>query len=152
MAVAPKVGWAFDTRSIPWVPMQPRDGSPPRSFAKILHLDVERNLVIMLNRTVKGSVLPSHTHLCEAIGYTLKGDWSYRDIRLGPESFGVEPTGTEHAPEYAEDTEALIIFVGDSPDLLTTHLPGGRSVTTTIDTFVELKRKQDELIAARSSD
>jgi hypothetical protein len=148
MAVAPQVGTAVDTSKMPWVPMQPKDGSPPRSFAKILHLDERRNFVIMLNRTVKGTVLPSHTHLCEAIGYTLRGRWAYRDIDLGPESFGVEPTGTEHAPEYTEDTEALIIFLGDSPDLLKTHLPDGRTITTTMDTFLELRRKQEEMIAA----
>lgn len=145
--VTTQSGWAVDTKEIPWVPMQPKDGSPPRAYAKILYLDVDRNVVIMLNKVTKGVALPTHTHLCEAIGYTLEGKWSYRDLELGPDWFGVEPTGTEHAPEYAEDTVALIVFVGDSPELLRTTLPDGRTVTTTIDTFVELKRRQDELMA-----
>jgi hypothetical protein len=149
MAVVTQSGWAVDAKELPWVPMQPKDGSPPRAFAKILHLDVERNVVIMLNRVVKGTRLPEHTHLCEAIGYTLEGRWSYRDLDLTSDWFGVEPTGTEHAPEYAEDTVALIIFLGDSPELLRTKLPDGREVTTTMQTFIDLKRQQDELVASR---
>ena len=150
MAVVTQSGWAVDTNELPWVPMQPKDGSPPRAWAKVLHLDVERNLVIMLNKVAKGSLLPEHTHLCEAIGYTLSGSWSYRDMQLGADWFGVEPTGTEHAPEYQDDTVALIIFAGDSPQLLRTKLPDGGEVTTTIDTFIELKRIQDELTATRA--
>ena len=145
MAVVPSAGFAVDVASIPWVPMRPKDGSPARSFAKILHLDEGRNLVVMLNRTVGGTTLPVHTHLCEAIAYTLSGRWAYRDVDLGAGSFGVEPVGTEHAPEYAEDTEALVIFVGDGPDLLRTTLPDGTEITTGIDTFIALKRAQDAL-------
>src|SRR5205807_4805989 len=111
MAIAPSTGTGIDTKTIPWVPMPTKDGSPTRAWAKLLHLDLERNFVIMLNKVAQGTVLPQHTHLSEAIGFTLSGHWSYRDLQLGPDSFGFEPTGTEHAPEYQEETVALIIFL-----------------------------------------
>ena len=152
MAIAPTTGIGFDTKAIPWTPMPTKDGSPTRAWAKLLHLDLERNFVIMLNKVAQGTVLPQHTHLSEAIGFTISGHWSYRDLQLGPDSFGFEPTGTEHAPEYQEETVALIIFLGDSPELLRTKMPDGREIVTTIDTFVDLKKRQEELMGAGRTD
>ena len=40
----------------------------------------------------------------------------------------------------------MIVFLGESPELLRTKLPDGREITTTIDTFIELKKAQDTLI------
>lgn len=142
-------GTAVDVAEIPWMPMQPRDGSAPRSFAKVLHIDEARNLVVLLNKTVKGTKLPEHVHTCDALTYTLSGSWAYRDLELGAGTFAAEPVGTEHAPEYAEDTEAIIIFVGDSRELLQTKLPDGRVVSSSIDMFIELRRLQEEAMSAQ---
>lgn len=147
MAVVSSNGTAVDVAEIPWMPMQPRDGSAPRSYAKVLHIDERRNIVVLLNRTVKGTVLPEHVHTCDALSYTLNGRWAYRELELGEGTFAAEPVGTEHAPEYLEDTEAIIIFIGDSPELLQTRLPDGRVVSSTIDMFIDLRRRQEEAMA-----
>jgi hypothetical protein len=150
MAVVSASGIAVDVAEIPWIPMQPRDGSPARSFAKVLHIDEKRNLVIFLNRIVGGTMLPSHVHTCDAMTFTLSGHWGYRDLDLRPGTFGLEPSGTEHAPEYTEDTEALVIFVGDTPELLQTKLPDGRVISASMDMFLELRRAQEQAIAKSS--
>lgn len=77
----------------PWLPMPPGSGS----FMKVLVADDLLRHVVYVYRVAPQTVAPPHRHYCNAIAYTIAGQWSYE---TGPAPAGAlvcEPAVSEHS-------------------------------------------------------
>jgi hypothetical protein len=116
--------------------MQPND-RPWLSFPglttdlKILHVDEERNIVVVMSRIAAGGDGGKHLHLCEAIAYTARGEWAYDNGSLPEGAVAIEPHGSIHTPTSEGGSEQFVVFVGTGPDLLQTLDEDDNVVATT---------------------
>ena len=59
-------------------------------WIKVLKADEEQGRVIVKTRFEPGGHMPRHTHHCQAVAYTLSGEWDYDNGRFGPGDIAYE--------------------------------------------------------------
>lgn len=103
---------------------------------KILHVDVERNIAVVISRFAPGGNGGRHLHLCEAIAYTATGEWAYEEGSLPEGAVAIEPYGSVHMPTSDQGSDAFVVFVGTGPDMVQELDDDGNIIgTTTIHHF-----------------
>lgn len=106
---------------------------------KILHVDVERNIAVVVTRFAPGGNGGRHLHLCEAIAYTVSGEWAYEEGSLPVGAVAIEPYGSIHTPISQHGSDAFVVFVGTGPDMVQELDDDGNVIgTTTIEHFQRL--------------
>lgn len=100
-------------------------GPIPGAEFKVIVADEVLNRVIFKFRFAPGTVLPPHTHDCQAIAYTLSGEWEYEGLRLPAESVAYEPIGSTHTPSSETGAEIVVTLISDSDRFIVNHMPDG---------------------------
>lgn len=117
-----------------WLPMD----AAPGSELKVLSVDRELRQVVFAFRFAPGTELPPHTHHCQALAYTVSGEWSYDELDLPAGTIAHEPPGSTHAPTSRVGAELLVILTSDSDRFLDNHMPDGSTLSFDLDFFDSL--------------
>lgn len=71
------------------------------------------------------TVLPEHVHHCQAIAYTISGEWEYEGLKLPAGAVAYEPPGSTHKPSSGPGAELIVVLSSDSHRFLENHMPDG---------------------------
>lgn len=126
-----------------WLPIPAADGA----FIKVLVADPERHQVVFQFRFEPGTVLPPHTHHCQAIAYTISGHWEYEGLELPAGTVAYEPLGSVHAPSSEPGAELLVCLLGTGDRFLENHMPDG----STFEMDMAFFRAIDGITAAQAA-
>lgn len=121
----------FDGNERDWLPIPLAHGA----YIKVLVADHERRQVVFQFRFEPGTVLPEHLHHCQAIAYTISGEWEYDGLKLPAGAVAYEPPGSTHQPSSRPGSELVVILSSDSDRFLENHLPGGSTFEMDMDFF-----------------
>jgi quercetin dioxygenase-like cupin family protein len=107
-----------------WIPIP----NVPGANIKVIVADEELNQVVFKFRFEPGTTLPSHTHKCHAIAYTISGEWEYEGLKLPEGAIAYEPVESVHTPSSEPGAE-LVVFLNSKDDqFLINHMPDGTDV------------------------
>lgn len=96
--------------SIPWTPFPDGTGA---AF-KLLSVDPGSGGWTTIMRFPEGVEIPMHLHLGAVEIYTIRGDWSYQEGKLGTGGYAYEPSGVIHEPESESEVELFIVSRGSN--------------------------------------
>jgi quercetin dioxygenase-like cupin family protein len=98
------------------------------AWIKVIHADPNLHKVVFKFRFGPGSELPSHTHRCHAIAYTISGEWAYEGLDLPEGAIAYEPVESTHTPTSGPGAELAVVLDSEDDHFLVNHLPDGREV------------------------
>ena len=137
------------------VPLIPKG----EAFIKVIHADPELHKVVFKFRFGPGTELPSHTHRCHAIAYTLSGEWAYEGLTLPEGAIAYEPVESTHTPTSDPGAELVVILDSEDDQFLVNHMPDGTDIPFDINFFKALEgispedaAKLTEEVAAQAAD
>jgi quercetin dioxygenase-like cupin family protein len=111
----------YDGSDRDWLPIPSVDGA----YIKVLVADRERRQVVFQFRFAPGTVLPEHIHHCQAIAYTISGEWEYEELKLPSGAVAYEPPGSTHTPSSGPGAEIVVVLSSDSDRFLENHMADG---------------------------
>jgi hypothetical protein len=132
---------------VPWLPY----ALIPKTFFRVLQVDVENNIVILNFKMPPWTVTPVHGHHCTATAYTLEGEWFYDDLCFRAGDLAFETTVEVHQPVTREKGAVLLttLIGGKGNDkLLEDHHPDGTTTLLRTRLFSACERITPEAYAA----
>jgi quercetin dioxygenase-like cupin family protein len=114
----------YDGNDRDWLPIPLVDGV----HIKVLVADPQRRQVVFQFRFGPGTVLPEHVHHCQAIAYTISGEWEYDGLELPAGAIAYEPPGSAHTPSSRPGAEIVVVLSSDSDRFLENHMADGSVV------------------------
>ena len=106
------------------IPLVPKG----EAWIKVIHADEQLRNVIFKFRFSPDCELPSHTHHCHAIAYTISGEWEYEGLKLPAGALAYEPVASKHTPSSGPGAE-LVVFLNSTDDrFLVNHMADGTDV------------------------
>jgi quercetin dioxygenase-like cupin family protein len=137
------------------VPLIPRG----QAWIKVIHADEELGNVVFKFRFSPGCELPSHTHHCHAIAYTISGEWEYEGLKLPEGAIAYEPVASTHTPSSEPGAEMVVFLRSETDQFLVNHMPDGTDIPFDINFFKALEgispedaAKLTEEVAAQAAD
>ena len=106
------------------IPMMPKG----EAWIKVIHADPELHKVVFKFRFAPGAELPSHTHRCHAIAYTISGEWAYEGFTLPAGAIAYEPVDSTHTAVSEKGAELAVVLDSTDDHFLINHLPDGQDV------------------------
>lgn len=104
-----------------WLPVPMANGV----YIKVLVADPDRRQVVFQFRFEPNTVLPEHLHHCQAIAFTISGEWEYEGLKLPAGAIAYEPPGSAHKPSSGPGAELIVMLSSDSDRFLENHMPDG---------------------------
>ncbi len=111
----------YDGSQRDWLPIPTVDGA----FLKVLVADPVEKQVVFQFRFAPGTQLPEHLHHCQAIAYTISGEWEYEGLKLPAGAIAYEPPGSTHTPSSGPGSELVVFLRSESDRFLENHMPDG---------------------------
>jgi quercetin dioxygenase-like cupin family protein len=147
-----RVYTSHDREWIP-IPLVPKG----EGHIKVINVDEERGVVVFKFKFGPGSELPSHTHKCHAIAYTISGEWEYEGLKLPEGAIAYEPVESVHTPSSVPGAELVVVLSSESDQFLVNHMEDGSEVAFDIAFFKQLenlktKEQIEELVATMTAD
>lgn len=81
---------------------------------KLLNVDIGSGGWTTIMRFPREVEIPMHLHLGGVDIYTIRGDWSYQEGKLGTGGYAYEPSGVVHEPESESVVELFIVTRGSN--------------------------------------
>ena len=99
----------IDASNIPWIPYGLVEGTEWR----VLKADEDNNIVILNFRMPPHCVTQSHDHYCNALAYTVSGEWMYGEQVFRQGDVAYEFPGEVHQPVTGDHSaELLTVMIG----------------------------------------
>jgi quercetin dioxygenase-like cupin family protein len=134
----------YDGTERDWLPVPMAEGV----YIKVLVADPERRQVVFQFRFEPGTVLPEHLHHCQAIAYTISGEWEYDGLKLPAGAIAYEPPGSSHRPSSGPGGELIVYLSSDSDRFLDNYLPDGSTFAMDMAFFQQLDGMTLEQLAS----
>ena len=104
-------------------------------LTKIIKVDPEHMQAVMLVRFLPDACAPRHLHHCQAIAYTLSGEWEYEDGKFGPGDVAYEVPGNIHTPSSVRGGEMVLTMKSPDGRFLDNYMPDGSIIRHSLKTF-----------------
>ena len=134
----------YDGSGRDWLPVPFVDGV----HIKVLVADPARRQVVFGFRFGPGTALPEHVHHCQAIAYTVSGEWEYEGLKLPAGAVANEPAGSIHAPSSDPGAENVVVLSSQSDRFLENHMADGSAIEMDMAFFQALDGMTREQAAA----
>lgn len=108
---------------------------------RILKVDGDMNRVVVMQRFAPGGHAPPHYHHCEAVAYTISGEWEYDEGHFDTGDVAWEKAGNFHTPSSRTGTEMIIVLDSADGRMLDNYLDDGTVLRVTIDAYRNLLGK-----------
>jgi hypothetical protein len=106
------------------IPLVPKG----EAWIKVIHADGELHNVVFKFRFSPDCELPSHTHHCHAIAYTIAGEWEYEGLTLPVGGLAYEPVASTHTPSSGPGAEIVVFLNSVNDEFLVNHMPDGTDI------------------------
>ena len=134
----------YDGSGRDWLPVPFVDGV----HIKVLVADPARRQVVFGFRFGPGTALPEHVHHCQAIAYTVSGEWEYEGLKLPVGALAYEPPGSIHAPSSNPGADIVVVLSSESDRFLENHMADGSAIEMDMAFFQALDGMTREQAAA----
>ena len=134
----------YDGSGRDWLPVPFVDGV----HIKVLVADPARRQVVFGFRFGPGTALPEHVHHCQAIAYTVSGEWEYEGLKLPAGAVAYEPAGSIHAPSSDPGAEIVVVLSSESDRFLENHMADGSAIEMDMAFFQALDGMTQEQAAS----
>jgi quercetin dioxygenase-like cupin family protein len=109
------------SHDLEWIPFP----AVPGAHFMVLVADEELRQVVFKFKFDPGTDLPSHTHSCHAIAYTISGEWAYEGLELPTGAVAYEPVGSTHTPTSESGAELVVVLNSETDEFLVNHMADG---------------------------
>ena len=117
------------------IPLVPKG----EGWIKVIHADPELHKVVFKFRFGPGTELPPHTHRCQAIAYTISGEWAYEGMKLPEGAIAYEPVESTHTPTSEQGAELVVILDSEDDRFLVNHMADSEDIEFDMAFFQQLE-------------